>query len=142
MGIFDCFKIKRAGIFVDGPNMLRKETHLDLAVVKNKAKQYSNVEIANVYLDQFAKEKLLEAVINQGFNPVISSGDVDIAMSTDMLYYTMRRNLSHVIVVSRDADFVYPIRKVKELGRKVIVISKRMGFSSALKNYADEIIFL
>ena len=142
MSIFDCFKLKKAGIFVDGPNMLRKETHLDLAIVKKKASEIASVVISNVYLDQFAKDKLLEAVINQGFNPVVSSGDVDVAMATDIVYYSMRNNLSHIVIVSRDTDFVPAIRRVKELDKKIVVISKKFGFSSALKNYADQLIFL
>ena len=142
MSIFNIFKIKKAGIFVDGPNMLRKETHLNLAEVKKKASEIASPVISNVYLDQFANDKLIEAVINQGFDPIISSGDVDVAMATDIVYHTLTKNLSHVVIVTRDTDFVPAIRRVKEQGREIVVISKRFGFSSALKNYADQLIFL
>ncbi len=142
MGIFDCLKLKKAGIFVDGPNMLRKETHLDLAEVKKKAREFADVYVANVYLDQFAKDKLLEAVINQGFSPIVSSGDVDVAMASDIVFYSLKNNLSHAIIVTRDTDFVPAIRRVKEAGVKIVILSKRFGFSSALKNYADDLVFL
>lgn len=142
MCLDNLFPAKRAGIFVDGPNMLRKEAHIDLALVKKRASSYAPVAVANAYLDQFAKDKLLEAVINQGYNPIVASGDIDVAMATDIVFHALYKKLSHVIIVSRDTDFVPAIRRVKETGKKVIVMSKELGFSSALKNYADEIIFL
>ena len=140
--MLDFLKPKRAGIFVDGPNMLRKNTHIDLAKAKSKAQEIAPVVLANVYLDQYAKDKLLEAVINQGYNPVISSGDVDVAMATDIVYYAMKENLSHVVIVTRDTDFVPAIRRVRQEGKQVVIISKEFGFSSALRNYADKLIFV
>ncbi len=140
--MFDFLKNNKVGIFVDGPNMLRKEMHLDLAKVKRKAKKMGNVIRANVYLDQFANEKLIEAVINQGFEPIQASGDIDVAMAVDLIYYPIKENLGKVVIVTRDTDFVPAIRRLKELGKEIIVISKRFGFSSALKNYADQLIYL
>ena len=142
---FDFFnkEPKNIAIFVDGPNMIRKEVKIDLAKVKEEAKKIGNVVIANVYLDQYAPLKLIEAVINQGFTPVISSGDVDVAMAVDIVYYAMlRKDIKGVLVVTRDTDFISAIKRVKEYGKQVYVATSSFGMSKALKNYADELIML
>ncbi len=140
--MFDFFK-QNIAIFVDGPNMIRKDTKIDLAKVKEIGKRFGNVVIANVYLDQFAPQKLVEAVINQGFRPIITSGDVDVAMAVDIVYFPLKRNdIKGVVVVTRDTDFIPAIERVKEAGKKVYVISASYGMSKALKNYADELIIL
>ncbi len=139
--MLDCF-IKKVGVFVDGPNMLRKDSKVDLALVKKEAKRFGFVSVANVYLDQHAPQKLIEAVINQGFRPVIASGDIDVAMATDIVYYALRSKLSTVVVATRDTDFVPPLTRVKELGKKVVVVATPKGFSKALEHHADELIIV
>ncbi len=139
--VFDCF-IKKVGVFVDGPNMLRKDSKVDLALVKKEASKYGFVSVANVYLDQHAPQKLIEAVINQGFRPVIASGDIDVAMATDIVFHTLRDKLSTVVVATRDTDFVPAIARVKELGKRVVVVATPKGFSKALEHHADELIIV
>ena len=54
-------------LFVDGPNMLRKEFMIDLRELKKKVMQYGRVVTAKVFINQFAPEKLIEAIINEGY---------------------------------------------------------------------------
>jgi len=139
--MLECF-LKKVGVFVDGPNMLRKDSKVDLALVKDKAKAFGFVSVANVYLDQHAPQKLIEAVINQGFRPVVASGDIDVAMATDIVFYALRNKLSAVVVATRDTDFVPAITRVKELGKRVVVVATPKGFSKALEHHADELIIV
>lgn len=133
---------KKVGIFVDGPNMLRKEARIDLSLVKQKAKKFGDVVISNVYINQYAKKRLIEAVINQGFNPVVVSGDVDVVMAVDVVFYAITKNLNTVVLVTRDTDFVPAIMRLKELGKKIVIVAKEFGFSSALRHHVDELIFI
>lgn len=136
-------KPKKVAIFVDGPNMIRKGSRVDLAVVLDQVKKYGNPVIANVYLDQYASDKLIEAVINQGFSPVITSGDVDVTMATDSVFLaTTRTDLTGMVFVTRDTDFVPAIKKCKEIGKEIIIIGIEHGFSAALRHYADSLILL
>jgi len=55
-------------------------------------------------LNQYASEKLVEAVENQGFEPVICTSDVDVRMAVegvDMIYNPVIDTLA---LVTRDAD--------------------------------------
>ncbi len=143
MALFDIFcKRKAVAIFVDGPNMIRKDSKVDLAEVKREASKYGDVAIANVYLDQYAPKKLIEAVINQGFSPVIATGDIDVAMAVDSVFFaSTRKDITTIIFVTRDTDFVPAISRIKELGgKKIVVIATSKGVSSALKHYCDDII--
>ena len=143
MALFDIFcGGKKVAIFVDGPNMIRKDSKVDLAEVKREAAKYGDVVIANVYLDQYAPKKLIEAVINQGFNPIIATGDIDVAMAVDSVFFaSTRRDISTIVFVTRDTDFVPAISRIKQLGnKKIIIIATSKGISSALKHYGDSII--
>lgn len=136
-------KPKKLAIFVDGPNMIRKGSKVNLAVVLDQVKKYGTPVIANVYLDQYASDKLIEAVINQGFSPVITSGDVDVTMATDSVFLaTTRTDLTGIVFVTRDTDFVPAIRRCKEIGKEIIIIGIEHGFSAALRHYADTLILL
>ncbi|MEM4216012.1 MAG: NYN domain-containing protein [Candidatus Anstonellales archaeon] len=136
-------KPKRVAVFVDGPNMIRKGSKIDLAVVLSEVKKYGDPVIANVYLDQYASDKLIEAVINQGFSPVITSGDVDVTMATDSVFFaTTRSDLTGIVFVTRDTDFVPAIKRCKEIGKEIIIIGIEHGFSAALRHYADHLILM
>ena len=60
---------KNIGLLVDGPNMLRKEFGYNLDTVKDLLAEHGNVKIGKVFLNQYASDKLIEAVVNQGFSP-------------------------------------------------------------------------
>lgn len=130
-------------VFVDGPNMIRKDAKIDLADVKNILVKEGTVHSAFVYVDQYASRKLIEAVINQGYKAVVTSGDVDVAMAVDSVYYAATaKEVTAVVFVTRDTDFVPAITRIKELGKKIYIISLRFGFSAALPHYADRLIML
>ena len=57
-------------VYVDGPNILRKELGIDLKDVKKAIEQFGRIKIGKVFLNQYASNKLLEAVVNQGFETV------------------------------------------------------------------------
>src|SRR3990167_4761019 len=67
-------------ILVDGPNIIRKAFNIDLAEVKREVAKYGSIRIAKIYLNQYANDKLIEAMINQGFDTEITTGDVDVTM--------------------------------------------------------------
>lgn len=130
------------GIFVDGPNMLRKEFVMDLRDLKRRAQKYGRVTLMKVFLNQFAPEKLVEAVLNEGFECIMVLGeeedtDVDVALAVSVMESVLTKHLSVVVLASRDADFVPLVHKIKEFGKKVVVIGTETGFSSGLRNSAD-----
>jgi uncharacterized protein (TIGR00288 family) len=130
-------------VFVDGPNMIRKDAKIDLAEVKGLLAKEGRISSAFVYVDQYASRKLIEAVINQGYKAVVTSGDVDVAMAVDSVYYAATaKDVTAVVFVTRDTDFVPAITRIKELGKKIYIISLRFGFSAALPHYADRVIML
>ena len=61
-------------LLVDGPNILRKAFNIDLVAVKRELGKYGNIRVARIYLDQYASDKLIEAMVNQGFETVTTTG--------------------------------------------------------------------
>lgn len=133
-------------LFVDGPNMLRKEFSIDLRELKKRVQKYGRITIARVFLNQFAPEKLIEAVINEGFECVMilaeqeeEASDVDVALAVSVIEAILTKELDVIAVATRDADFLSVVQKAKEYGKTVVVLGAEPGFSVCLKNAADHV---
>ena len=136
----------RVALFVDGPNMLRKEFMIDLRELRKKAAKYGRVVIAKVFLNQFAPEKLIEAVINEGFETIMvladreeESQDVDVSMAVSAVETILTKDVDVIALATRDTDFLPVVQKAKEYGKKVVVIGAEPGFSASMKNAADHV---
>lgn len=141
---------RRIGLFIDGPNILRKEFDIDLDKLREKVEERGRITAAKVFMNQFASEKLIEAVASQGFEPVISLGgeqkdegrsDIDVAMAVSVMD-SLQYGLDTIILATRDADFLPLVQTAKERGVEVIIMGMEPGFSTALKNAADEVMNL
>jgi len=133
-------------IFVDGPNMLRKEFMIDLGEVRRISRKFGRIAIAKVFINQYAPEKLIEAVMNEGFecNMVLgqkadmeTSADVDVSLATSAMEAIITKDVDTMVIVTRDADFLPVIQKAKEYGKRTVVIGADAGFSASLQNAAD-----
>ena len=133
---------KHIGVLVDGPNILRKEFSVNLLDIKTKLKPYGQVKVCKVFLDQYAPDKLIEAVTNQGFEPIITSTDVDVAMATEAMELVHNPSIDVIALMTRDADFQPVLQKAKMRGKETIVLGVEPGFSAALKNTADVVIMV
>ena len=131
---------KNIALFIDGPNVIRRDVNVDLVVVKKSVSKYGKIKVAKVFLNQFASDKLIEAMTNQGFEPVITTGDVDVPMSVAAMEQVFNPAINCIALMTRDIDFLPVLVKAKELGKETIVIGADPGFSVALKNTADIVI--
>ena len=140
----------RIALFLDGPNLLRKEFEIDLNQIKSDLSEYGNLREAKVFLNQFAPDKLIEAVANQGFEPVIGIGekkdeiasDVDVYVATAAVSAIYNPHIDIIALATRDADFLPVLQLAKKMGKKVIIVGIEPGFSKALQNAADDVIIL
>ncbi len=135
-------KQKNLAVFVDGPNILRKELGIDLEMIKEVLDKHGNFKIARVFLNQFASNKLVEAVVNQGFESVLTVGDVDVAMASDATEAVFNKAIHTIVFVTRDSDFLPAIMKAKRYGKETIVVLAEESSAAALKNTADVVIVL
>ena len=133
---------KKVGLLIDGPNMLRKEFNINLREIREILSEYGDIKIAKVFLNQYATEKLVEAIENQGFEPIVTSGDVDVRLAVEAMELIYNESIDAIALVTRDADFKAVLMKAMELGKETIIIGAEPGFSTALKNSADIAIVL
>jgi uncharacterized protein (TIGR00288 family) len=133
---------KRLAVFVDGPNLLRKEFGISLAQIKKEVKKFGSTKIGKVYLNQYASNKLVEAVVNEGFEPIITTTDVDVAMACDATETVFNEHIDVMVFATRDSDFLPALIKAKNKGKETIAIMAEEMSASALKNTADKVIFL
>lgn len=131
-------------LFVDGPNMLRKEFMIDLRELKKRVATYGRVVVAKVFINQFAPEKLIEAIINEGYKVEMilaveedDANDVDVSVAVAATEAALMHDIDYVALATRDADFLPVIQKAKEYGKKVIIVGAEPGFSASLRNSAD-----
>lgn len=142
-------KGNNVGIFVDGPNVVRKEFDLDLDELREKTGEFGNIKIGKVFLNQYASDKLIEAIISQGFEAELGLGgekakesDVDVYMAVNAVEAVFNDDIDVIVLVTRDTDFLPVIQKAKEYGKETVVMGMDPGFSTALKNAADHVVEL
>jgi uncharacterized protein (TIGR00288 family) len=133
---------KNIGLLVDGPNMLRKEFNLDLESVKDILNEHGKMRVGKVLLNQYASDKLIEAIVNQGFTPIVVAGDTDVHLAMEAMELIYNPNIDVIALMTRNADFLPLINKTKENGKETIVIGAEPGFSVALQNSTDNSITL
>lgn len=136
--------VKNIAIFVDGPNIIRKEFSIDLDELRKIAQKYGRIVTGKVFLNQFASDKLVEAIANQGFEPVImlageKAADVDVSVAVAAVEAGHDGNIDMVAIASRDADYLPAVQVVKKLGKEVLIIGAEPGFSKALQRAADHV---
>ncbi|MCD6403226.1 MAG: NYN domain-containing protein [Candidatus Aenigmarchaeota archaeon] len=144
-------KKKSLAVFIDGPNLLRKEFNIDLGKVKKRLEKFGRIVIAKVFLNQFAPEKLIEAITNQGFEPVVimskekgrdEESDVDVAMAVEATEAIFNPNIDVIVIGTRDADFIPLVRKIKAKGKEAVVLAVNSAFSVGLRNVADKVVLV
>lgn len=140
---------KNLAVFIDGPNIIRKEFSIDLDRLRQEIERLGRIRLAKVFLNQYASNKLIEAIISQGFKPEFGlgeennkEGDIDVYMAVEVMESITDEKVDTIVLVTRDADFLPVVQKAKERGKEVIVIAVESGFSAALKNAADKVIFI
>lgn len=130
----------RIALLVDGPNIIRRDVRIDLIDVKNRVSEHGQIKVAKVFLDQYASDKLIEAMVNQGFEPVLTTGDVDVTMAVEATVQAFNPAIDTIALMTRDIDFRPVLVKAKELGKNTIVVGTEPGFSVGLRAAADIVI--
>lgn len=130
------------GLIIDGPNILRKEFGINLDDVKAILENIGDIRIGKVLLNQYASQGLIEAIANQGFDPIVVAGDIDVRMGIEAMEIIYNDNVDTVALATRDTDFLPILVKAKEYGRDTIVIGAEPGFSIALQNAADYVVVM
>lgn len=136
-------------VFVDGPNVVRKQFDLDFDELREEINEFGDIKIGKVFLNQYASDKLIEAIVSQGFEADLGLGgekdkesDVDVYMAVNAMEAAMDDNIDVIVLVTRDTDFLPVIQKAKEHGKETIVMGMEPGFSTALRNAADKVVKL
>ncbi len=133
----------KLAFFVDGPNMIRKEFNLDLKDLRKKVEKYGRIIIGKVFLNQFASEKLIEAVANEGFENIIALGDpeqktdVDVSIAVHAMEAIYNPDIEVIALATRDADFLPLIQKAKENGKITVLVTVESGLAVSLRHASD-----
>ena len=127
-------------LLVDGPNILRKAFNVDLTEVRKELNKHGNIRAAKIYLDQYASDKLIEAMVNQGFETEITTGDVDVTMAIEAMEFVLDPEIDVIALMTRDTDYRPVLVKARRHGKKTMIIATDVAFSAALRNTADKII--
>jgi uncharacterized protein (TIGR00288 family) len=133
----------KLAFFVDGPNMIRKEFNINLKDLKRRVEKYGRVVIGKVFLNQFASEKLIEAVANEGFETVIALGDpeqktdVDVSIAVHAMEAINNPDIEVIALATRDADFLPLVQKAKEKGKITVLVTVESGLAVSLKHASD-----
>ena len=130
-------------VLVDGPNVLREEFSIDLASVRDAIQAGSGSKLLRLYVDEHASPGLIRAAEANGFEVIVTSGDVDVRLAVDAARLAERGTIDVLAIASRDADFKPAFEAAADAGIRTVAISPGdHGNSAALRNAADEAIML
>jgi len=135
----------KVAFFIDGPNMIRKEFNIDLSELRKRVEKYGRIVIGKVFLNQFASEKLIEAVANEGFESVIALGDpeqktdIDVAVTVHAMEAVQNPEIAVIALATRDADFLPLIQKIKEKGKIALLVTVEPGLAVSLRHASDHV---
>ncbi len=127
-------------LLIDGPNTIRKSVKVDLVKVKREVAKYGTIRVAKVYLDQYASDKLIEAMVNQGFQTEITTGDVDVTMAIEAMELALDPEIDVIALMTRDTDYRPVLVKARARGKRTMIVANDVAFSAALRNTADIVI--
>lgn len=128
----------KIALLVDGPNMFRA----GFGEICKVAEKYGSPLLKEVYLSKGAPESLREAVLNNGYCPVMKSfKDADTALAvraTEILCSPRYDHLDLIALATRDGDFLPSIYVARDYNKRTLAIClEGNGISAALKNSAD-----
>ena len=129
-------------LLVNGPNVLLKKFNVNLENISNAVKSLGRIVIGKVILNPNAPQKLIEAVINSGLEPLIVNGRVDVAFTVEAMRLIYNSRVNALALAVRDSHFLPILIEAKRVGKEVIILGPREGLSEALQNAADEVIIL
>lgn len=151
----------KAKIYIDGANIFYTQKQIGWNINWIKVKKYLSktsqvVEIRyytgvkkndtkmSKYLNFFDKIGITTVtkplkIINTG-NGNIFKSNFDVEMTTDILLD--RISTDKIILFTGDSDFNYLIKKLKDLGKYIVVYSSRKMLSWELKLNANQYVFL
>ncbi|MCD6227342.1 NYN domain-containing protein [Candidatus Micrarchaeota archaeon] len=130
------------GLFIDGPNMLRKDVHVNMDKVIDTCKQFGKLTVKKMYLNKHATEGLIHAMRKEGLDIIITKYDVDIPLALDASEAVFSDRIDVLVLLTRDTDYLPLLIEAKKRGILTVVIGIGMGFSVALKHTADRVIFI
>lgn len=141
------FKIgeKEVVILVDGPNTLRKINgkRVSLKDIIEEVKKIGRIRAAKAVITTDAPASLIKALQTSGFEIILAKEEaiyVTLAIETMKIIHEYSPDV--IVIVSRDSRCLPIVHKIKQRGIKVYVAGYEPGFSTALKNAADDIIYL
>jgi len=161
----------KAKVYIDGANMFYTQMKLEWFFDWKKIKQYLQKErdileiryYTGVKSEDEKMASFLRYLDNVGITPVtkpikvikindsdslkglrnyseIYKSNCDVEITTDILLE--RKEIDEIILLTGDSDFQYVIKKLKDLGKKVIIFSSRKTISWEIKLEASEYFYL
>ena len=125
-------------LFVDGPNVLRREFDIDLNEVRERAAEAGRLVCTRLYLDEHASPGLIQAGEARGFEVVVTSGDVDVKLAVDATAF-VADGVDVLAIASRDTDFKPVLEFAATRATRTLAIAPGThGRSDALRNAAHD----
>lgn len=131
---------KNTAIIVDGPNFLRKvkDRQIKLEEIDEITKDLGKPIVKKVILNEYAGEKLIQAIANSGYEPIVSPHDIYLSMSIEIMDVLMEnRKIDSIIIASRHARTAPILLKIKKKGKETAIVGFEPGMSTSVKKIAD-----
>ena len=151
----------RVGVYIDFDNIVISradqardegfaDATVDLDAILDFASSYGRVTISRAYADWSQKknadyrDQLVHRAVDltQMFPVSRTKNGADIRLAIDVVEDLFRlQDITHVVIVAGDSDYIPLAQNVRRLGRTVVAIGVAGSTSAAFKNAVDEFSF-
>lgn len=114
-------------LFVDSPNMMRREYEFGLRELVEVTKEYGKIFLKKIYFTHTVRDerpKLVEAAVMNGFEPIFSGlGDVDTRLVCDAKGVLDKRDdIDLIAMATSDSDVLPIIYAANDMGKNTLVL--------------------
>lgn len=132
----------------DGVEQRLREATVDIGAILDYATSFGNVAISRAYADwsvpvnaSYQKQLIGRAVDLTQMFPTVTSmkNGADIRLAVDVIEDLFRLpDITHVVIVAGDSDYIALAQRCKRLGRRVIGVGVAGSTSTSLADACDE----
>jgi len=112
-------------LFVDGPNMMRKEYQFGFDDFEKVVAEYGEIGLRRIYFTPRVRghrPTLVDAAYHHGFQPFFGFKDVDTIMTAHAAETILTRDEDLIALATSDSDFVPVLHMANERGKHTLVM--------------------
>lgn len=128
---------KKVALLIDGPNILDEDSEERvLKDIREITMEIGDLRVVKVILNQYSTDRFVEEVSNQGFEPIVVSGETGVRLSIEAMRYMYKPYIDIIAIATTNHEFLTIFNRARGLGKETMLISTG-DVEESLNNASD-----